>query len=191
MTLNVRLALSTQLGPHLKALRKLRKLSQQDLGKLVGVSQTRIAAIEADPGKVNFEQVMRVCRALGVELIMRTNAPETGIDQFTHRDIKPPDLAVMTTEENQRQRRLGYIARVLGVPADKLERALAKEFPNLSEEALSKVDVESLSPNQVAKLSEELNVGETVMTKLLGQAVRRLRETSGTVLERPPTKGSW
>jgi HTH-type transcriptional regulator/antitoxin HipB len=62
-----------QLGPHLKSLRKARGLSQSDLGKLIGVGQTRVTEIEANPGLVNLEQLMKVFRALGAELILRSN----------------------------------------------------------------------------------------------------------------------
>lgn len=55
-----------QLRPHLRALRKARGLTQAQLGAIVGVSQARIAEIEANPGLVNFEQLMKLLAVLGV-----------------------------------------------------------------------------------------------------------------------------
>ena len=55
-----------QLRQHLRALRKAHGLTQAQLGALVGVSQARIAEIEAKPGLVNFEQLMKLLSVLGV-----------------------------------------------------------------------------------------------------------------------------
>lgn len=57
-----------QLRQHLRALRKARTLTQAQLGEIVGVSQARIAEIEANPGLVSLEQLMRLLSALGVTL---------------------------------------------------------------------------------------------------------------------------
>lgn len=59
-----------QLRQHLRALRKRHGLTQAQLGALVGVSQARIAEIEANPGLVNFEQLMKLLAALGVTLTL-------------------------------------------------------------------------------------------------------------------------
>lgn len=64
-----------QLRQHLRALRKARGLTQAQLGVLVGVSQARIAEIEANPGLVNFEQVMKLLSVLGVTLTLHEGAP--------------------------------------------------------------------------------------------------------------------
>lgn len=63
-----------QLRPHLKALRKTRGLTQAQAGALVGVSQARIAEIEANPGAVSFEQMMKLLSALGASLSLRDEA---------------------------------------------------------------------------------------------------------------------
>ena len=71
-----------QLRQHLRALRKGRSLTQAQLGALVGVSQARIAEIEANPGLVNFEQLMNLLSVLGVTLTLHegasTPAPTSG-----------------------------------------------------------------------------------------------------------------
>lgn len=63
-----------QLRQHLRALRKRHGLTQAQLGALVGVSQARIAEIEANPGLVNFEQLMMLLSVLGVSLTLQEEA---------------------------------------------------------------------------------------------------------------------
>jgi HTH-type transcriptional regulator/antitoxin HipB len=63
-----------QLRQHLRALRKGQGLTQAQLGALVGVSQARIAEIEANPGLVNFEQLMKLLSALGITLTLHEAA---------------------------------------------------------------------------------------------------------------------
>jgi HTH-type transcriptional regulator/antitoxin HipB len=63
-----------QLRQHLRALRKRHGLTQAQLGALIGVSQARIAEIEAKPGLVNFEQLMKLLSVLGVSLTLQEEA---------------------------------------------------------------------------------------------------------------------
>ena len=63
-----------QLRQHLRALRKRHGLTQAQLGALIGVSQARIAEIEASPGLVNFEQLMKLLSVLGVSLALQEEA---------------------------------------------------------------------------------------------------------------------
>lgn len=63
-----------QLRQHLRALRKRHSLTQAQLGALIGVSQARIAEIEANPGLVNFEQLMKMLSVLGVSLTLQEEA---------------------------------------------------------------------------------------------------------------------
>ncbi|KQX27180.1 helix-turn-helix domain-containing protein [Variovorax sp. Root434] len=67
-----------QLRPHLKALRKKRGLTQAQAGALVGVSQARIAEIEANPGAVGFEQLMKLLSVLGASFYLREETPSSG-----------------------------------------------------------------------------------------------------------------
>jgi transcriptional regulator with XRE-family HTH domain len=60
-----------QLRQHLRALRNRHGLTQAQLGALIGVSQARIAEIEANPGLVNFEQLMKLLSVLGVSLTLQ------------------------------------------------------------------------------------------------------------------------
>jgi HTH-type transcriptional regulator/antitoxin HipB len=63
-----------QLRQHLRASRKRHGLTQTQLGALVGVSQARIAEIEANPGLVAFEQLMKLLSVLGVSLSLQQEA---------------------------------------------------------------------------------------------------------------------
>ena len=86
-----------QLRQHLRALRKRHGLTQAQLGALVGVSQARIAEIEANPGLVNFEQLMKLLSVLGVSLTLQeeaaapaaTRAPATKVSKPTATKLQP------------------------------------------------------------------------------------------------------
>jgi HTH-type transcriptional regulator / antitoxin HipB len=60
-----------QLASQLRALRRARGLSQARLGAVLGVGQTRIARIEADPAAVSVGQLVELLNALGVRLVLR------------------------------------------------------------------------------------------------------------------------
>jgi HTH-type transcriptional regulator/antitoxin HipB len=67
-----------QLSSHLRALRKTAGLSQQQLGALIGVGQTRIARIEADPSSISTDQLLSILSALGVQVILRARDEARG-----------------------------------------------------------------------------------------------------------------
>jgi HTH-type transcriptional regulator/antitoxin HipB len=73
---------SDQLREHLRALRKARGLTQADLGRLLGVGQARIAEIEANPGVVGLDQLMKLLSALDASLLLRDNTA-------THGEVAP------------------------------------------------------------------------------------------------------
>lgn len=81
---------STQLQAVLRGLRKARGLSQADAGARVGVSQKRMARIEAAPGVTSFDQIARVVSALGGRLVVQdlTGQP----DAKTSSPIKPKGI---------------------------------------------------------------------------------------------------
>jgi HTH-type transcriptional regulator / antitoxin HipB len=60
-----------QLAPQLRSLRKVRGLSQTDLANRLGVSQSRIAAIESNPTAVSAGQLLEVLAILGTNLVLR------------------------------------------------------------------------------------------------------------------------
>jgi len=69
------ISISDQLAPQLRSLRKARWLSQADLACKLGVSQSRIAAIERDPAVVSAGQLLDILNALNVQLVLRDTLP--------------------------------------------------------------------------------------------------------------------
>lgn len=65
------ISISDQLAPHLRSLRRVRRLSQTDLARQLGVTQSRIAAIERNPSAVSAGQLLKILHVLGVELVLR------------------------------------------------------------------------------------------------------------------------
>jgi transcriptional regulator with XRE-family HTH domain len=70
-----------QLRQHLRALRKKHGLTQANVAALIGVSQARIAEIEANPGLVSFEQVMQLLAALGATVTLCDTVPSSLSDE--------------------------------------------------------------------------------------------------------------
>ena len=63
---------SGQLRTVLRALRQTQHLSQTQAGLRLGVSQKRLARIEANPGVTGFAQIARLVSALGGRLVITT-----------------------------------------------------------------------------------------------------------------------
>jgi HTH-type transcriptional regulator / antitoxin HipB len=68
--MNYAISTPAQLQAVLRALRESRSLSQAQLGERIGVSQRRIATIEAAPGRASFDQLSRIVAALGGRLVI-------------------------------------------------------------------------------------------------------------------------
>ncbi len=66
-----------QLTKHLPSLRNARHLTQAQLGMLVGLDQTRIAKIEANPQRVSVGQLFKILSALGVQVQLRSNEADS------------------------------------------------------------------------------------------------------------------
>ena len=66
-----------QLAKHLPSLRNARHLTQAQLGMLVGLDQTRIAKIEADPQRISVGQLFKILRALGVQVQLLSNEADS------------------------------------------------------------------------------------------------------------------
>jgi HTH-type transcriptional regulator/antitoxin HipB len=54
----------------LRGLRQARGLSQAQVGRLLGVSQKRVARIEASPEKTGFDQIARLVALLGGRIVI-------------------------------------------------------------------------------------------------------------------------
>ena len=64
-----------QLRAVLRGLRQARGLSQEQAGALLGVSQKRIARIEAAPGRASLDQVAKLVALLGGRLSIQDSVP--------------------------------------------------------------------------------------------------------------------
>ncbi len=71
------LSIPGQLRQQLRSLRKQRGLTQVGLARLLGVVQSRVADIEANPGAVSVEQLMKVLNALNVQIVIRDGGPSS------------------------------------------------------------------------------------------------------------------
>lgn len=72
------ISISDQLAPQLRSLRQVRRLSQADLALKLGVSQSRIAAIERKPAAVSAGQLLDLLKVLGVDLVLRDTQTPAG-----------------------------------------------------------------------------------------------------------------
>jgi HTH-type transcriptional regulator/antitoxin HipB len=77
------ISIAEQLAPQLRSLRKARGLSQSDLAVRLGVSQSRVAAIERNPAAVSVGQLIEILNNLGVDLVLRDMQTRTSLAQTT------------------------------------------------------------------------------------------------------------
>ncbi len=56
------------IGGMIKTARKKKKLTQEQLGELVGVKKSQISRLENNTGNITFQTVMRIFNALGAKL---------------------------------------------------------------------------------------------------------------------------
>lgn len=66
------LSVADQAGPVLQAARKSARLSQTALARRLGISQSRMSAMELDPGSISLAQLLALCSALKLELVVQT-----------------------------------------------------------------------------------------------------------------------
>jgi len=66
-----KIAIAQQLSSLLKSMRKKSGLTQKELGGKLGVSQRRVAAIEAKPESARFERILQILSELDADLIIR------------------------------------------------------------------------------------------------------------------------
>jgi len=65
------LSLSRQLSPLLRSARKRAGLSQTALAQRLGISQSRLSAMELDPGSISVEQLLALLAALNHEVLVQ------------------------------------------------------------------------------------------------------------------------
>lgn len=75
------ISIADQLAPQLRSMRKARGLNQSDLALRLGVSQSRIAAIERNPAAVSVGQLLELLKILGVDLVLRDTQTRSSVSQ--------------------------------------------------------------------------------------------------------------
>ena len=81
------LSIADQVGPLIQAARKSAGLSQTDLANRLGIKQSRVSAMELDPGSISLEQFMTICSVLNLELQVQTKM-QTKSDPIGNSSIK-------------------------------------------------------------------------------------------------------
>jgi HTH-type transcriptional regulator / antitoxin HipB len=66
-----------QLAQVLKGIRKDRRLTQATIASRMGSVQSKISALELQPGRTSVERLLRVLSILGVDLILRDRSTPT------------------------------------------------------------------------------------------------------------------
>ena len=66
-----------QLGQVLKGLRRERGMSQTQVAAQMGILQSKISELEADPGTISVERLFRLLAVLGVEPVLRPRGTST------------------------------------------------------------------------------------------------------------------
>lgn len=66
-----RLAIAQQLPGLLRSIRKKNRITQQQLGERLGLSQRMVAKLEAHPEKASFERVLHALNALEIDLVLK------------------------------------------------------------------------------------------------------------------------
>ena len=68
------------IGQAIKQTRKERKLTQEELGKLIGVQKAQISRIENNASNVTIETLMRVFNALQAKVVFSVELPHFQIN---------------------------------------------------------------------------------------------------------------
>ncbi|HJS03993.1 MAG TPA: helix-turn-helix domain-containing protein [Variovorax sp.] len=68
------LSTPSQLGPLLKSGRRAAGLSQTDLARRMGISQSRISHMELHPESVSLDQLLALFGLLGIELMVQSKS---------------------------------------------------------------------------------------------------------------------
>lgn len=67
--------LPEQLGAYLRAIRLGQGLTQTQLAQRLGLSQSRIVAIEKDPGRIRVQQLLQLLHVLQTRLVLQDPRP--------------------------------------------------------------------------------------------------------------------
>lgn len=67
-----------QVGEILRARRKARRVPQLELATKLGISQSRLSALEGDAAGLTLERLLLLAKLLGVELVVQDKAATRG-----------------------------------------------------------------------------------------------------------------
>ena len=121
------LAFPEQLGIHMKSLRKAAGLSQAGLAELLGVTQSRVAAIEKDPSAISVGQFLAILKLLNAELVVRLKtdgrilSPKVWNQLQKHRDEGIGQKLGMTTVAEPKQEEAKPAASVMPLGANLMD----------------------------------------------------------------------
>lgn len=73
---DILLQLPNQLGSILRALRKSRGLTQQDLARQLGITRQAVSLLEQRPEAATLERLMRVFTLLQIDVVLRPRAAD-------------------------------------------------------------------------------------------------------------------
>ena len=101
-------ALPAQLTQYLRSLRKARGMTQAQLAQFLGVVQSRVADIEANPGAVSVDQLLQIFSVLNAQVLIRdagvapkvTAAPSGVRTRLRTDDLPPPQRKVPRQDKN-------------------------------------------------------------------------------------------
>jgi len=71
-----KIAIAQQLSSLLKNMRKQSGMTQKEMGEKLGITQRRVAAIEASPESARFERILQMLSVLDADLIIRERSHE-------------------------------------------------------------------------------------------------------------------
>jgi HTH-type transcriptional regulator/antitoxin HipB len=74
-----------QLADHLRSFRKARGLTQAQLGRMVGIDQSRITRIERNPERVSVQTLLQLLTKLRVRVLLEP------LDPLKASDDRPAD----------------------------------------------------------------------------------------------------
>jgi HTH-type transcriptional regulator/antitoxin HipB len=78
-------SLPSQIGPLLRSARKSAQLTQAEAAQRLGLSQSRLSAIELDPSSLNLAQLLALLSVLGLELQVQPKGGEAAEAPTLHK----------------------------------------------------------------------------------------------------------
>nr|WP_315598676.1 helix-turn-helix transcriptional regulator [uncultured Cupriavidus sp.] len=66
---------TAQIGQILRSARRARKLTQEQAAPRLGLSQSRLSALEIDPKVISAEQLLALVSLYGLELVIQSKSP--------------------------------------------------------------------------------------------------------------------